>query len=99
MLAEECSFGTLTNRLIRDKLVFVTKGRVQDRFVKSLSHKGVLRIDNSRPLFGYSQYIDNDNDKITYRTYMFCRLSYHISEEWLYFSLSKYITHFIKNCT
>ena len=36
VLAEECSFGTLTNRLIRDKLVFVTKGRVQARLLREV---------------------------------------------------------------
>ena len=34
VLAEECSFGTLTNRLICDKLVFVTKGSVQARLLR-----------------------------------------------------------------
>ena len=36
VLGEECSFGTLTNRLIRDKLVFVTKGRVEARLLREV---------------------------------------------------------------
>ena len=36
VLAEECSFGTLTNRFIQDKLVFVTKGCVQARFLREV---------------------------------------------------------------
>ena len=36
VLSEECSFGTLTNRLIRDKLVFVTKGSVQARLLREV---------------------------------------------------------------
>ena len=36
VLTEEHSFGTFTNRLIRDKLVFVTKGRVQARSLREV---------------------------------------------------------------
>ena len=36
VLGEECSFWTLTNRLIRDKLVFVTKGCVQARLLREV---------------------------------------------------------------
>ena len=34
LLAAECNFGNFTNRLIRDKLVFVTKGRLQARLLR-----------------------------------------------------------------
>ena len=52
VLAEECSFWTLTNRLIRDKLVFVTKGRVQARLLRkvdlSLDHAiAICRADET----------------------------------------------------
>ena len=34
VLAADCNFGALTNRLIRDKLVFVTKGNLQARLLR-----------------------------------------------------------------
>ena len=34
LLAAECNFGNFTNRLVRDKLVFVTTGRLQARLLR-----------------------------------------------------------------
>ena len=47
VLAEECSFETLTNRLICDKLVFVTKGRLQARLLREVD----LTLDHANAIW------------------------------------------------
>ena len=34
LFTADCNYGALTNRLIRDKLVFVTKGNIQARLLR-----------------------------------------------------------------